>query len=134
MSGSRVSVLEPPTGKVCAVRWAAVPLPTSRTRLVEEFGPRRGQGYNIPRPGGVRAVCRPVDSLEVTRDVATAAGIEGWFSTHVLRHTSLTTALDATDNLRAVMAFARHNKPDVTARYTSTSNEQLRRVSDALKF
>ena len=46
----------------------------------------------------------------------------------------LTTAHDATDNVRAVMAFARHNKPDVTAGYTRTTNEQLRKVSDALRF
>ena len=102
--------------------------------VVEEFGPRRGEGYIFPGRQGYGPFVDPSTIWKWTRDVATAAGIEGWFSTHVLRHTSLTTALDATYNLRAVMAFARHNKPDVTAGYTRTTNEQLRRVSDALRF
>jgi integrase len=74
------------------------------------------------------------DGVEIGPPCIGVRGGNPRFSTHVLRHTSLTTALDATYNLRAVMAFARHVKPDVTAGYTRTTSEQLRRVSDALKF
>lgn len=78
---------------------------------------------------------------DVGQPVVTAPIAVVFTGTHPDRHadvrwlrTSLTEALDGTKNLRAVMAFARHNKPDVTAGYTRTTNEQLRRVSDALKF
>lgn len=60
--------------------------------------------------------------------------MEDNFSTHVLRHTALTTALDATENLRAVQAFARHSDPQVTSGYTRATQQQLRRVSDALGY
>jgi integrase len=44
---------------------------------------------------------------------------------HVFRHTSLTNALDKTQNLRAVMTFARHSDPKVTAGYTRTRRSEL---------
>ena len=67
----------------------------------------------------------------------------GHVTTHQLRHTSLTTALDNTENLRAVMEFARHERPQTTAGYTRRTKERVRRsrlrmtyrgVSDALDF
>jgi integrase len=104
--------------------------------VVEEFSPRRSEGWIFPGRKGVRegSHVTPATIWEWTVNVARAAGVESKFSTHVLRHTALTTALDATENLRAVMAFARHSRPDVTAGYTRTTKEQLRRVSDALRF
>ena len=55
-----------------------------------------------------------------TSQVAEAAGL-GHVQTHRLRHTSLTTALDNTKDLRSVMEFARHSRPQTTAGYTRTT-------------
>ena len=68
-----------------------------------------------------------------TSRVAEAAGL-GHVQTHQLRHTSLTTALDNTGNLRSVMEFARHSRPQTTAGYTRTTKEQLLAVMEALDF
>ena len=68
-----------------------------------------------------------------SKEVARVAGIET-FTTHQLRHTSLTTALDNTGNLRSVMEFARHTKPETTAGYTRTTKAHLRAVMEALEY
>ena len=69
-----------------------------------EFAPRRRDGFIFPGRfgGGVN----PATVATWTGEVAEAAGF-GHVRTHQLRHTSLTTALDNTENLRAVMEFAR---------------------------
>ncbi len=54
--------------------------------------------------------------------MAEAEGL-GHVRTHQLRHTSLTTALDNTENLRAVMEFARHELPQTTARLHEDDEE-----------
>jgi len=54
------------------------------------------------------------------------------FTTHRLRHTALTTALDRTENLRAVQSFARHANPAQTAGYTRTTLTQLQAVGAGL--
>lgn len=59
-----------------------------------------------------------------TREVARAAGI-GDVATHVLRHTALATANDATGNLRAVQALAGHARPETTSIYTRASAKAL---------
>ena len=99
--------------------------------LRAEFAPWRRKGFIFPGRfgGGVN----PATVGTWTAEVAEAAGI-GRVRTHQLRHTSLTTALDNTENLRSVMAFARHTRPDVTAGYTRTTKEQLQAVSAALDF
>lgn len=105
--------------------------------LAEELAPhRQAKGWLFPARLGTRdgSHVHPATVWHWTKDLAKQAGIEGRFSTHVLRHTCLTTALDNTENLRAVMAFARHEKPETTAGYTRTTNEQLRRISDALRY
>ena len=101
--------------------------------LADELASRRGSGYVFPGRPGVRDHVSPVTVWAWTSQVAKAAGL-GHVRTHQLRHTSLTTALDNTENLRAVMEFARHERPQTTAGYTRTTKEQLRRVSDALDF
>ncbi len=68
-----------------------------------------------------------------TKRVGREAGIEN-LRTHQLRHTSLTTAHDNTGNLRSVMKFARHSRPQTTAGYTRTTKEQLLAVSEALDY
>jgi hypothetical protein len=46
----------------------------------------------------------------------------------------LTTALDNTGNLRSVMEFARHSRPQTTAGYTRTTKAQLVEVMEALEY
>jgi len=46
-------------------------------------------------------------------------------SPHRLRHTALTTALEASKDLRAVMDLAGHRDPTVTAGYTRLSGQRL---------
>lgn len=58
------------------------------------------------------------------RTVAASAGLPS-VPTHVLRHTCLTTALEATGDLRAVQEFAGHARPETTAGYTRTSKRRL---------
>ena len=53
-----------------------------------------------------------------TSQVAEAAGL-GHVQTHRLRHTSLTTALDNTENLRAAAVVARHGRPQSTPEASS---------------
>ena len=99
--------------------------------LADELAPRRGEGWVFPgRFGG--HVC-PATIWDWSKKVARAAGIET-FTTHQLRHTSLTTALDNTGNLRSVMQFARHTKPQTTAGYTRTTKAQLVEVMEALDY
>ena len=99
--------------------------------LVAVLAPRRGEGYIFPGRFGDHVCMATIWTW--SKEVARAAGIET-FTTHQLRHTSLTTALDNTGNLRSVMEFARHTKPETTAGYTRTTRAQLRAVMEALDF
>jgi integrase len=99
--------------------------------LREELEPRRGSGYIFPGRWDIGS--HPNTIWSWTKEVAREAGIPV-FTTHQLRHTALTTALDNTGNLRSVMEFARHEKPDTTAGYTRTTKAQLQTVSDALNY
>jgi integrase/recombinase XerD len=101
--------------------------------LAAELAPRRGEGFIFPGRKNVRNYVGPATVWRWSKDVAAEAGIEV-FTTHQLRHTSLTTALDNTGNLRSVMEFARHSRPQTTAGYTRTTKEQLRAVMEALDF
>jgi integrase/recombinase XerD len=53
---------------------------------------------------------------------------------HQLRHTALTTALEHTRDLRAVMDLAGHRDPSVTAGYTRLSERRLHAAVDALAY
>lgn len=44
---------------------------------------------------------------------------------HELRHTAIATVNDSTGDLRAAQTFARHARPDDTARYTRTTKQRL---------
>lgn len=99
--------------------------------LADELAPRRGEGYVFPGRFGDHVCMATVWTW--TSQVAEAAGL-GHITTHQLRHTSLTTALDGTGNLRSVMEFARHSRPQTTAGYTRTTKEQLRAVMEALEY
>lgn len=92
---------------------------------------------NLPRrgpflfPGRFGGPVNPATIWEWTREVARDAGL-GDVPTHVLRHTALTAANDATGDLRATQDFARHAKPETTAGYTRTSERRLREVAEAI--
>ncbi len=101
--------------------------------VVEEFAPLRTTGFIFPGRTGVRDHVSPATVWKWTKEVARAAGL-GDVRTHQLRHTSLTTALDNTENLRSVMEFARHSRPQTTAGYTRTTKEQLWAVMEALDY
>lgn len=58
------------------------------------------------------------------KQLAEEAGIPP-VQTHVLRHTALATALDATGDLRAVQELAGHARPETTAGYTRVRAERL---------
>lgn len=65
--------------------------------------------------------------------VARDAGL-GHVPTHVLRHTALATALDATRDLRAVQSFAGHSRPETTAGYTRVRRERLVACASAIEY
>jgi integrase len=67
------------------------------------------------------------------RVLAEQAGLED-VTPHRLRATALATANDNTGNLRAVMAFARHSRPETTMGYTRTTARQLMSVMEAISF
>lgn len=99
----------------------------------DEMEPHRGTGYIFPGRPGVRDHVSPSTIWSWVKELAIEAGI-GKITPHQLRHTCLTTALDNTGDLRTVMEFARHEKPETTTGYTRTTKQQLRRASDALDF
>jgi integrase len=101
--------------------------------LAAELAPHRGTGFIFPGRVGVRDHVTPATIWDWTKIVGREAGIDN-LRTHQLRHTSLTTALDNTENLRSVMEFARHSRPQTTAGYTRTTKEQLRAVMEALEY
>jgi integrase len=57
--------------------------------------------------------------------------LPGHWTGHKLRHRGATVALDATDNLLAVMEFLGHSRPETTIRYTLGSKAKLRACATA---
>jgi integrase len=84
-------------------------------------------------PGRFGGPVHPTTVWTWARAVADEAGL-GHVPTHVLRHTCLATANDATGNLRATSSFARHRKLSTTAIYTRTTARRLRSVVEALDY
>jgi integrase/recombinase XerD len=84
-------------------------------------------------PDRKRAHVHPATIWDWSKQVGEAAGL-GAIPPHILRHTALATANDRLGDLRAVMVFARHTRPDVTASYTRTTSERLRQVVEALEY
>jgi integrase len=75
-------------------------------------------------PGRFGGPVTPATVWGWVRMVAEEAGA-GPVPTHVLRHTCLATALDATHDLRAVQELARHARPETTAGYTRVRRDRL---------
>lgn len=67
------------------------------------------------------------------RKVAEEAGVSD-IAPHRLRHASLSTALDATGDLKHVAGFARHRDSSSIDIYTRTTERRLRAVVDALEY
>ena len=65
--------------------------------------------------------------------VVTEAGL-GHVAPHLLRHTSLATANDATGDLRAVQDPARHSEISTTAGYTRTTTRRLIAAMEAIDY
>jgi integrase len=85
-------------------------------------------------PGaGQRGHVSPTTVWTWIRKVSDSAGIPT-VSTHELRHTSLTTALDRTHDLRAVQELARHARPETTAGYTRTTARRLVAVVNHIDY
>jgi integrase len=84
-------------------------------------------------PGRFGGPVTPATIWHWIRTLADDAGVVG-FTPHRGRHTALATANDATGDLRAVQAFARHAKPETTAGYTRATNRRLRAVVESIDY
>jgi integrase len=95
----------------------------------------------VPRTDDVfvfpgRRIGTPVSAATIwawVRLVAEEAGLPP-VPCHVLRHTCLSTANDATGDLRAVQALAGHIKVETTTRYTRLSRRRLEGAVMALDY
>lgn len=109
---------------------AILPVHPVLLRAVLAF-PRRS-AWLFPGRSGTRPVC-PATIWAWVQDVTEEAGL-GRVAPHVLRHTCLATANDATGDLRAVQEFARHSKPETTAGYTRATARRLTEVMMSLDY
>jgi integrase/recombinase XerD len=78
---------------------------------------------------------QPVGATTVwtwVRRVGDVAGVA--VTTHQLRHTALTEALDRTRDLRAVQMLARHADPATTAGYTRVTNQRLTEAAMSINY
>lgn len=91
-------------------------------RALSPPSPDGRQDRVFPGLGG--AELNPTTVWTWVREISEDAGI-GRVSTHVLRHTALTAALDGTGDLRAVQDLAGHARPETTAGYTRASRDRL---------
>jgi len=83
----------------------------------------------------VSRVGRRISARAVQRDFAKwvkAAGIEGHFTPHALRHTVGTELLNRSGNLRVVQVFLGHSDISTTQIYTHVSREQIQQAADLL--
>ncbi len=81
------------------------------------------------RGGPIRAAT----AWDWVRQVAEQAGVAN-VTPHRLRHTALSVANDRTGDLRAVMEFARHVRPETTAGYTRTTARRMLDVVDSIVY
>lgn len=108
--------------------WHTVPL---HPVLAEHLEQRVGGQWLFPgRYGGHVS---PAQVWRWVLDVADQAGI-GKVTPHQLRHTSITTAHDASHDLRAAQDLAGHEDPSVTVRYTRKNEERLREVVSMIDY
>ena len=95
---------------------------------VEGLHRRRG-GWVFPARLGLEDHVHPSTVWTWTKTIALDAGVEpARVHTHLLRHTMLTEANDASGDLRTVQAIARHSRPETTAGYTRVDRAKMQAV------
>lgn len=135
--------------EIAMLRWDGVDLEAGRVTLVGKReqtrsfplsavlldalrrAPRSGE-YVFPGAGGA-GHASPATIWDYVRRLAQAAAMPK-VRPHELRHTALATALDRTKDLRAVMTFAGHARPETTAGYTRTTKKRLAAVVDSIDY
>lgn len=103
---------------------AEPPLHPVLSGAIERYRLRPGPTTAFVFPGRFGGSVTPATVWGWIRSVADEAGA-GPVPPHVLRHTCLATALDATHDLRAVQELARHARPETTAGYTRVRRDRL---------
>jgi integrase/recombinase XerC len=93
-------------------------------------GPQRSEWVFPGRFGGPQ---NPTTVWGWVREVSSTAGLPP-VPTHVLRHTALATALDATGDLRTVQEIAGHASPETTAGYTRVTRKAMARAIGAIDY
>lgn len=136
-------------GEIAALRWSdlssdgwvtvtgkgrtrTIPMPA----VVRDRWSRLYRGQNVNRfvfEGRWGGQPNPTTIWGWVRDVSREAGIDP-VMTHVLRHTALAAALDASHDLRAVQELAGHADPNTTAGYTRVRADRLLAVSDGIRY
>ena len=101
--------------------------------LVALLAERRIPGETWVFAGSYGGHVAPATVWSWVTAVAERAGV-GHVTPHVLRHTALTLANDATGDLRAVQQLAGHTDPAVTAGYTRASSAALAAAVGALNY
>lgn len=101
--------------------------------LHAELAPRRVPGERWVFPGRYGGHVSPATIGTWVGAVAQQAGI-GHVTPHQLRHTALTEANERTGDLRAVQELAGHTSPEITARYTTVSEERRARAVESLRW
>lgn len=110
--------------------WRNVEQHTDRT----DMRCRPGKTYLFPGRGYTeRGHVTPNTIWKWVDTVSEAAGL-GHVQTHVLRHTALALANDATGDLRAVQDLARHLDPEQTALYTRVTKDRMQKVMLAINY
>jgi len=95
--------------------------------------PKGPRGAEWVFPGRFGGPVNPTTVWTWVRELSAAAGIPA-VPTHVLRHTCLATALDATRDLRAVQELAGHARPETTAGYTRVRRDRLVETVQAIEY
>ncbi|MDO9378650.1 MAG: tyrosine-type recombinase/integrase [Nocardioidaceae bacterium] len=95
---------------------ARMPLPVPVLRALEAAAGGRASGPLLLVRDGTRGMQRQgLNTLVAT--MSKRAGIESKVTSHVLRHSSITNALESGASLRKVQDLARHTEPRTTMRY-----------------
>lgn len=102
------------TGKGSAP--ARMPIPVLVLRAIDAAASGRAAGPLITRRDDDRALTRQGLNT-IVNTVAKRAGVSERITSHVLRHSAITNALESGASLRKVMDLARHTEPRTTMRY-----------------
>ena len=119
--------------------WCRVTGKGNRQRLLPVTDPVRRALADAPREGpyvfcgrfGGHVTGSTINNW--VRQVAEVAGVRP-IAPHIMRHTALATANDATGDLRAVQEFAGHSRPETTAGYTRATRARLLRVATSIDY